>query len=144
MLIYYVFTSIEHDNAPTARDYELSNVGTKAIMKSQGKWTFDANYGGDPFASRCSQQMGHISTKFEGYGVGKLMYGNCGKGRVDVKLNDQRIDFIEADTPFKTVNFHFSPFDKLELEEIDSEAVIDLISLDVGPTGNLCDVKLYS
>ena len=111
-------------------------------MTSQGKWTFDANYGGDPFASRCSQQMGHISTKFEGYGVGKLMYGNCGKGRVDVKLNDQRIDFIEADMPFKTVNFFFAPFDKLELEEIDNEAVIDLISLNVGPTGNLCDVKL--
>ena len=113
-------------------------------MTSQGKWTFNANLQGDPFASRCAQKMGRLSTKFEGYGVGKLMYGNCGKGRVDVKLNDQRIDFIEADTPFKTINFFFAPFDKLELEEIDSEAVIDLISLDVGPRGNLYQVNLYS
>ena len=112
-------------------------------MTSQGKWTFNANLQGDPFASRCAQKMGRLSTKFEGYGVGKLMYGNCGKGRVDVRLNNEFIDYIEADTPYKTINFHFAPFDKLVLEER-TEAVIDLISLDVGPRGNLCDVKLYS
>ena len=113
------------------------------MMTSNGKWNFDAKYNDDPFAQRCTTKMGTISTRFEGFGVGKLIYGNCGKGRVEVYLNDQRLDFmmIDTDTPFKTLNFHFAPFDKLELREKGS-AVIDLISLDVGPRGNLRDLRM--
>ena len=118
-------------------------MGTKDSMTIQGKWKFDPTSSDDAYATRCGKKIGSISTQFEGYGVGKLMYGNCGKGRVDVRLNTEFIDYIEADTPYKTINFHFAPFDKLVLEER-TEAVIDLVSLDVGPRGNLCDVKLYS
>ena len=111
-------------------------------MMKHGKWDFDANFHDDPFVERCVKNIGRISTRFEGFGVAKLMYGNCGKGKVEVYLNDVKKDWLETtDMQLKTFNFHFGPFDKLELREKDS-AVIDLISLDVGPRGNLRSVKL--
>ena len=140
------FASLDHPNTPTEKDYKLSNLGNKIIMKEVGNWKFDAKYSDDPFAERCSKKMGRISTQFQGYGVGKLMYGNCGKGKVEVRLNGKKVEgsLINKNTPLKTLEFHFAPFDKLELVEKDDDSVLDLISLNVGPRGILHGVKIYT
>ena len=128
---------LEHNNCPTETDYQKSKVGSKDTMLQQDKWVFDANYLDDPFSNKCAKKMGSISTQFDGYGVGKLVYGGCGKGRVDVYLNGAELDHIDTDQTSKIVEFHFSPFTKLELKETDTASVIDLISLEVGPRGNV-------
>ena len=137
-IIYCImFTLSEHQNSPTAKDYERSMLGTKSTMQLENRWVFDANYPDDPFANKCAKKMGSIFTQFEGYGVGKLIYGGCGKGRVDVYLNGAKLDHIDTDQTSKIVEFHFSPYTKLELKETDTASVIDLISLEVGPRGNV-------
>ena len=112
-------------------------------MSEQDKWMFNANFQGDPFKARCTKKMGDIQTTFGGYGTGILKYGGCGKGRVEVHLNDERIDFIDGNEASKRVEFHFSPHSKLELRETEDESVIDLISLQVGCRGKLCYHKIY-
>ena len=106
-------------------------------MSQQDKWVFDANYQEDPFEAKCTKKMGKIHTMFTGYGTGILEYGGCGKGRVEVFLNDERIDFIGADETSKLVEFHFSPHSRLELKEMEDESVIDVISLQLGCRGNV-------
>ena len=106
-------------------------------MSEDDKWIFDANFDGDPFEARCTKKMGNIHTTFGGYGTGILVYGGCGKGRVDVYLNDERIDFIDGAETSKRLEFHFSPHSKLELRETEDESVVDLISLQVGCRGNI-------
>ena len=106
-------------------------------MSEQDKWIFDANFQGDPFTSRCSNKMGNIHTTFAGYGTAILEYGGCGKGRVEVHLNDVRIDFIDGAETSKRLEFHFSPHSTLELRETEDESIIDLISLEVGCRGTL-------
>ena len=90
-----------------------------------------------PLKINAKKKMGNIQTTFTGYGTGILQYGGCGKGRVEVYLNDERIDFIGADESSKLVEFHFSPHSRLELKEMEDESVIDVISLQLGCRGNM-------
>ena len=108
-------------------------------MSEDLKWIFNSNYPNDPFASKCSEKMGDVYTQFEGYGVGKLTYGGCSKGRVEVYLDGELISHIKKDTPSKVVEFNFAPYSKLEIKEVDEEAVIEIISLEVGCKG----IKIY-
>ena len=108
-------------------------------MSEDLKWIFNSNYPNDPFASKCSEKMGDVYTQFEGYGVGKLTYGGCSKGRVEVYLDGELISHIKKDTPSKVVEFNFAPYSKLEIKEVDEEAVIEIISLEVGCKG----MKIY-
>ena len=112
-------------------------------MSRQDRWVFDANYQGDPFENKCTKKMGKLHTTFTGYGTGILEYGGCGKGRVEVYLNDERIDFIGTDETSKLVEFQFSPYSKLELRETEEESAIDLISLQLGCRGILYDILFF-
>ena len=129
------FQIIEHNNCPTQKDYQRSIIGDKSKMSEDLKWIFNSNYPNDPFASKCSEKMGDVYTQFEGYGVGKLTYGGCSKGRVEVYLDGELISHIKKDTPSKVVEFNFAPYSKLEIKEVDEEAVIEIISLEVGCKG---------
>ena len=133
------FQIIEHNNCPTQKDYQRSIIGDKSKMSEDLKWIFNSNYPNDPFASKCSEKMGDVYTQFEGYGVGKLTYGGCSKGRVEVYLDGELISHIKKDTPSKVVEFNFAPYSKLEIKEVDEEAVIEIISLEVGCKG----IKIY-
>ena len=125
----------DHNNCPTDKDYRRSMIGDKSTMSQDLKWIFNSNYPNDPFSSQCSEKMGDVYTQFEGYGVGKLTYGGCSKGRVEVYLDGKQIDFAEMDTGTKEVKFEFSPYSKLEIKEADAEAIIEIISLEVGCKG---------
>ena len=127
--------SIEHSNCPTPNDYKRSVIGDKSMMSKDHKWVFDASHPNDPFQHKCTQKMGYVFTRFEGYGVGKLTYGGCAKGRGEVHLDGNRIDHIGADVLSKVVTFSFAPYSELELKEMDDESVIELISLEVGCKG---------
>ena len=141
MLKYFPlsFQIIEHNNCPTQKDYQRSIIGDKSKMSEDLKWIFNSNYPNDPFTSKCSEKMGDVYTQFEGYGVGKLTYGGCSKGRVEVYLDGELISHIKKDTPSKVVEFNFAPYSKLEIKEADEESVIEIISLEVGCKG----IKIY-
>ena len=127
----------EHDNCPTIDDYNLSKITSKTEMEKNG-WYFDPNFDGGktPFDNTCTSNIGKLTARFQGFGSGKIQYGSCRKGRVKVLKDGKLLSDIDGNTQSKTVEFDFTPYTKLELQESEG-GIIRINSLEIGCRGKI-------
>ena len=81
-------------------------------------WYEPCGNGKDWFGSGFSSKIGSIKTVLNGCGWSVLDFGNCYTGgRVEVYLNERKIDHAWGNIPSKIIEFSFKDGDVLEIRE---------------------------